>query len=645
MSINFGFINKKEVTAKQDTLELMRKSYQGYPTDSYNFSIYENFAVGFLSIDILTENPIEKQPIETSNLIISGRIRIDNRKELINKLSMRDKIDEHKLSDISLFLLCYEKWNDDAYNKISGDFAIIIFNKNKKEITIVKDVSGIYPLYYFETNERFYFASTVSALLELPEYQREVNYRQLIINMIHGFVTPYPEDTIYKNIQMFSVFHYYKINRNGIIDRQRYWFPENLSPIIYKNENDYIDHFYELYNDSVYQRLSKKGKNASFLSGGLDSSSITILSLKHLQKMGKNINCFSSVPQYPDKTPPSGKSISDETTFIQSILDMYPEIIHQFVKSEDLFPLDAINLDLEHNKLFTMNFQNNYWIWKIYLLAAQDGTNVLLNGQAGNLTISRTGGALYEYLFMNFDFINLLKELNRESKLRDKSRFKILANASIQTTKKRLEYLFPKKFDQLLTYIDMSPFTKETLEKNNIYNLYLENVKNIGRGKFNKGITNTTENVKILQMHTVARNNHINVDFFLKNKMESRDASDDKRLNEFTKQIPPTIFRKDGIERYLMRKSFEGILPDKVRLNPYRGKQAKDLSYRVLMDLDRITEILNNISNNGEITIDMNKINSTLDKIQNEEWTNNTFSMTTKHILTTVAIEQFLKQN
>ena len=84
-------------------------------------------------------------------------------------------------------------------------------------------------------------------------------------------------------------------------------------------------------------------------------------------------------------------------------------------------PIDAIDIDLKYNKLFTSNFQNGFWHWRILQLAAGDNVNVLLNGQAGNLTISRTGAGLYHDLLRQYKLIELFSEWKSESRRSNKS--------------------------------------------------------------------------------------------------------------------------------------------------------------------------------------------------------------------------------
>ena len=118
---------------------------------------------------------------------------------------------------------------------------------------------------------------------------------------------------------------------------------------------------------------------------------------------------------------------------------------------------------------------------------------------------------------------------------------------------------------------------------------------------------NNFENRKVLEKHISNTGSNSNIDYNLINKIETRDATNDRRVSEFTKQIPAGLFKHEGIGRYLIRSAMKGKLPDKILSNTKRGKQAKDLSYRVLLDMNRTEKVINTYSNDGIIRFDKNK--------------------------------------
>lgn len=646
MSITIGYLNKKGKPADSKIIELMKKAYDGYPYDDYSFKTDGEFALAHMNMNIFTDNPIETQPVisNSGRYIGSGRINIFNRKELINNLNLAEITDTKTLSDSRLFLYAYEKWENDTFDIIHGNYAFVIWDKKNKKLIIARDHTGCYPLYFYETNENFYFASTIKAFFELPDFNKEINYQKLIESNLPFPIHSDHEATLYKNIYGFLNYHYYIINQNGIIDRKRHWHPENYEMINYNSKYEYIEHFKEIYEKAVQDRISKKGQMGSYLSGGLDSSSVTVITNDYLKQNGRFIRSYSSVPQYPDKLPDRPNSVSDETPYIDTILEMYPEIKQKYIKSPDFSPLDAMDFDLNNNGVYTGNFQNGYWYFKILQEAVNDGVNIILTGQAGNLTISRTGADLYEYLFRKADFIEFYNQMKYDTAKNNTKYWRFIAGTAYSILKKYAGNWFPKKFDDTFNRGWLNPFSEKTIKDFNIEELQMAEKQIEKSIKFKSDIMNTFVNQRILQLHTGPNFHHMNIDYYLKNNIESRDPTNDKKIHEFTKSIPPYIFKNEGIERYLIRSAMEGRLPEKVRLNPIRGKQAKDLSYRMRLVIDKAESIIHGYENN-KLQFDMDKINSVINEIKEENITQELFAKTTKILLHPISIIKFLNMN
>ena len=97
-----------------------------------------------------------------------------------------------------------------------------------------------------------------------------------------------------------------------------------------------------------------------------------------------------------------------------------------------------------------------------------------------------------------------------------------------------------------------------------------------------------------------------------------RDPTRDKRVIEYLMTLPSNMFVKDGIERYLIRKSMEGRLPDSIRMNiNRRGLQAADYMQRLEPYLQNIKEEIIQALNSNEIQkyIDIDKIKANMDKL------------------------------
>jgi asparagine synthase (glutamine-hydrolysing) len=102
--------------------------------------------------------------------------------------------------------------------------------------------------------------------------------------------------------------------------------------------------------------------------------------------------------------------------------------------------------------------------------------------------------------------------------------------------------------------------------------------------------------------------------------MEVRDPTMDKRLVEFCLAIPQEQYRLDGQNRALIRRAMLGLLPDEVRLNTRRGRQAADIGHRLLAELPQVQAILAQLeaSELARTVLDLPKIQSVLSDLQTE---------------------------
>ena len=144
----------------------------------------------------------ETLPFEEDGLIITADARIDNRKELSEKLDIEDK---ESVSDSYFILKAYRKWGEKCPEKLLGDFAFAIWDKNNEKLFCARDHMGIKPFYYYMSNNAFFFATEMKALLTIPEIPYKLNELKLAF-----YLTKSNSDknlTFYKNILFLNPAH------------------------------------------------------------------------------------------------------------------------------------------------------------------------------------------------------------------------------------------------------------------------------------------------------------------------------------------------------------------------------------------------------------------------------------------------------
>ena len=216
------------------------------------------------------------------NLIILGDVRLDNREKLIADLCERFPYIDLSYPDSYILLHTYMAWGDACLNQISGDYSFVIWNEVEKTLFCARDHFGIIPFYYAETEEGFIFTNFYSALRAVPGLMTEINDEVLKSYLVAGNGGSF-SSTIYKKIKKLPPAHTL-IYKKGKLELKRYWVPQLPEKLIrYKNIEEYVAHFNQIFERSVADRL-RSNTVASQLSGGMDSSSVTAMAKHVLSK-------------------------------------------------------------------------------------------------------------------------------------------------------------------------------------------------------------------------------------------------------------------------------------------------------------------------------------------------------------------------
>ncbi len=172
-------------------------------------------------------------------------------------------------SDTEVIIHLYEDYGPKCLEYLNGQFAFVIWDKNKKELFIARDRMGIRPLYYARSHERVYFASEIKAIFATGEIRREID--PIALDQVFTFWHNVPPRTTFKNIHELPPAHYL-IVKNGNIEEVKYWditFSDELKTLTIEEA---IEALSELLIDATRLQLRADVPVGAYLSGGLDSS-------------------------------------------------------------------------------------------------------------------------------------------------------------------------------------------------------------------------------------------------------------------------------------------------------------------------------------------------------------------------------------
>lgn len=217
------------------------------------------------------------QPIANED----GTIWVVFNGEIFNFIELRRALERlgHRFSthsDTEVIVHLYEQYGDDLVEHLNGQFAIALWDEARQRLLLARDRTGIRPLFHTRVSGGLAFASEVKALFALPEVPRRLDARAL--GEVFTYWAPLPPHVVFEGVESLPPGHVMTVDAQGTRLR-RYWdwtFPD--APILAdRAAEDYAEELRDLLIDSVRLQLRADVPVAAYLSGGLDSSIVTTL--------------------------------------------------------------------------------------------------------------------------------------------------------------------------------------------------------------------------------------------------------------------------------------------------------------------------------------------------------------------------------
>lgn len=229
-------------------------------------------SLAHLALNVTPEDMQGEQPVVNEELILVADARIDNRDELWARLGGRRS--RGCTTDADLILAAYRRWGDQCAQHLIGDFAFAIWNDEEKSLFAARDPMAMRAFYYRSEPDRFLFASEIQQLLDAPAVPVRIN-EAMVAAFLAGRMIEL-EHTFYEGISALPPGHALRVGREGA-RTWRYWDVDPDRRITYDDEQDYIDHFRQLFERAVGDRLRSVKPVGLYLSGGLDSASVAAM--------------------------------------------------------------------------------------------------------------------------------------------------------------------------------------------------------------------------------------------------------------------------------------------------------------------------------------------------------------------------------
>lgn len=256
--------------------------------DDQGFFIKRNIGLAHNRLSIIDLSDAGHQPMQNAD----GSIQIVFNGEIYNYLELRQQLIGKGYSfkshtDTEVLLHLYEDKGIECLQQLNGMFAFAIWDNSKKRLFAARDHFGIKPFYFRAGTESFIFASEIKAILEHPDIDVSMNmealYDYLTFQLCLG------EKTLFEGIHKLLPGHYLLIKPGRTPTVNRYW-DLDFSIDINHTASYFENKLSRLLEDSVRLQLRSDVPVGAHLSGGLDSSTITMLASS---LFSTNISTFS----------------------------------------------------------------------------------------------------------------------------------------------------------------------------------------------------------------------------------------------------------------------------------------------------------------------------------------------------------------
>lgn len=277
-----GFANLKENISSKTNIYNMNESISKRGPDEDGYYYEEHICLGHKRL-IVVDPDGGKQPM--SAMKDGNLYTIVYNGQLYNTKDLRSELEENgftfdSYSDTEVLLKSFIFWKYDVVKKLNGIFSFAIWNSKKNELFLARDHFGVKPLFYTIYNNTLVFASEIKALFKYPGIEAKLDEQSIAELFGIG-----PARTaglgIFKNIYEIKPAHFGIFNESGL-HIKRYWKLE--SKVHTDSLGKTCDTVRFLLEDSISRQLVSDVPLCTFLSGGLDSSIITLYASKYCKK-------------------------------------------------------------------------------------------------------------------------------------------------------------------------------------------------------------------------------------------------------------------------------------------------------------------------------------------------------------------------
>lgn len=543
-----GFLEKNQKNEPlKDVIDKMTDSMQHRGPDDRGTEVFIDdqllVALGQRRLSILDLSEKGHQPMwnkrKDIGVVFNG--------EIYNFIELREELrkkghDFDSDCDTEVLIEAYDEWGTECFQYFNGMWGMAIYDKRKKKLILSRDRYGQKPLYYYKNGDVFVYGSEIKSLLAHPSVPCKPNVEKIFRYLSTNYR--------YVDIDDYSYFDGIRqVNKSSVMEvdydlgskEYPYWKLEVNEKYTDMTDERAVEEFRELFTDAVRLRLRSDVPVGCFLSGGLDSTSITSTAYKLLKQP---IITFSGVTG-------EKKGVYDESEYIDAVIESTNANAH-YLRPEpaDIFSTVDEMMKYHDEPICTVTWYSIYLISK---MVKGENIPVILNGHGGDELLAGYWDH-YQYYFYelskNGDKDTYEYEVGKwyENHKRDMG--------EIERTSKYIDGMLSGAVSEMSRFPDYADCFTEEIQSKYKRNIVLENPahslvdRRLYSDLFYEAIP---ASLRAEDRNTMSQS------------LESRSPFLDYRLAEYAFKLPTKFKIRDGVGKWLLRESMKGILPEKVR--------------------------------------------------------------------------------
>lgn len=278
-----GLFNLDGAPVPVITLRRMTDAIAHRGPDGEGFYVDGGVGLGHRRLSIIDLSPAGHQPMQSAD----GRFVLSYNGEIYNYQELRVQLEARgyrfrSQTDTEVLLYALEEWEEGALERLNGMFAFALWDREKRELLLARDRYGIKPLYYTLRGGTLLFGSEVKAMRQHPAFTTELDPQALL--EYFTFQNLFTDRTLFRGVKLLPAGTSLRLRAGmeRLPEPARYWDYAFREPCETAGDAEYLEELDRLFRQAVSRQLVADVDVGAYLSGGMDSGSVTALAATEL---------------------------------------------------------------------------------------------------------------------------------------------------------------------------------------------------------------------------------------------------------------------------------------------------------------------------------------------------------------------------